>query len=159
MKSQDSPSTSDIDFLRRWFKDADLGDFPLIGKDSTLWETSKPHELIAMKARKGEDPLGSLFLNRAFLWWHNCIGHRLKRPLDEETRYFEYKDRNILRVADVFGSILSSALLVGSILGLYFVKSNLVRLGIVAAFTQVFSLVLVLITNARKVEVFAATAA
>jgi hypothetical protein len=136
-----------------------MGDFPLIGQDSTLWEDSQTSELIALRARRAEDPLGTLFLSRVFLWWHNCIGHRIKKPADEEARYFEYEDEHVLRVANVIGSIISSALLVGSIMALYFVDNMIVRLGIVAAFTQVFSLVLILATSARKIEVFAATAA
>jgi len=159
MKAQHSPNACDLEFLRRWFKDKNMGDFPLIGRDSTLWETSRPFDLIALKARKGEDPLGTLFLSRVFLWWHNCIGHRIKKPLDEEAQYFEYGDKYVLRTANVFGSIISSALLVGSILALYFVNNMLARLGIIAALTQVFSLVLILVTSARKVEVFGATAA
>jgi hypothetical protein len=159
MKTQDSPNSCDVDFLRRWFKDKDMGDFPLIGQDSTLWETSPPSKLIAIRPRRAEDPIGTLFLSTIFLWWHSCIGHRIKKVVDEEARYFEYEDRHVLRVANVIGSIISSALLVGSIIALYFVDNMLVRLGIVAVFTQVFSLVLILATSARKVEVFAATAA
>lgn len=136
-----------------------MGDFPLIGQDSTLWEKSKPTDLIALRARRAEDPLGTLFLSRVFLWWHNCIGHRFKKPVNEEARYFEYKDKHVLRIANIVGSIISSALLVGSIMTLYFVDNIIVRLGIVAAFTQVFSLVLILATSARKIEVFAGTAA
>ncbi|KAE9367123.1 hypothetical protein N431DRAFT_350598 [Stipitochalara longipes BDJ] len=159
MKSEHSPNPCDLEFLRRWFEDKKMGNLPLIGQDSTLWEASEPPDLIAIRARRAEDPLGTLFLSRVFLWWHNCIGHRIKKPADEETRYFEYEDRYVLRVANIFGSIISSALLVRSIVVLYFVDSILIRLGIVAAFTQVFSLVLILATNARKIEVFAATAA
>jgi hypothetical protein len=88
----------------------------------------------------------------------------LHRTSDQEARgrgstLFEYEDRHVLQFANVLGSIISSALLVGSIMALYFVDNMIVRLGIVAAFTQVFSLVLILATNARKIEVFAATAA
>lgn len=74
-------------------------------------------------------------------------------------QYVEYEDKALLRIADIMGSIISSGLLVGSIVALYFVENVLVRLGIVAVFTQVFSLVVVLVTRARKVEMFAATAA
>ncbi len=159
LKSQHSPNSCDLDFLRRWFRDKNLGDFPLMGKDSTIWETSDSSSLIAIRARRAEDPLGMLFLSKIFLWWHDCIGHRIKKPVDEETRYFEYDDEHVLGFANVLGSIISSELLVRSIMALYFVDNMLVRLGIVAAFTQVFSLVLILATNARKIEVFAATAA
>jgi hypothetical protein len=159
MKTQDSPNACDVEFLRRWFRDKNMGDFPLIGRDRALWETSMPSDLIALKARKAGDPLGSLFLRRVYLWWHNCIGHRIKKPVDEEAQYFEYRDKDILRVANIFSSIISSGLLAGAILALYFVDNMLVRLGIVTIFTQVFSLVLILVTSATKVEVFAATAA
>jgi hypothetical protein len=158
MKAQDSPNDCDIVFLRRWFADKNMGNFPLIGRDSYVWDTH-PSELISLKARKGEDPLGSLFISKVFVWWHNSIGHRIKQPVDEEAQYFTYTDKHILRAANILGSVISSSLLIGSILALYFVESTLVRLGIVAAFTQIFSLVLILVTNARKVEVFAATAA
>lgn len=159
LKTQHSPNSCDLEFLRRWFKGKNMGDFPLIGQDSTLWETSSPSDPIAVRARRVEDPLGTLFLSRIFLWWHNCIGHRIKKPVGEEARYFEYEDKHVLRIANVIASIISSALLVGSIMALYFVDDMLVRLGIVAAFTQVFSLVLILATSARKIEVFGATAA
>lgn len=159
MMEQDSPNKCDVEFLRRWFKDKNMGDFPLIGEDSTIWEASKPSDLVALRVRKAEDPLSTLFLRRIYLWWHHCIGYRFKKQRSEEARYFEYRDRNILRVANVVSSIISSILLVGSIMALYFVDNTLVRLGIIAAFTQVFSLVLVLATSARKIEVFAATAA
>lgn len=158
MKAQDSPNACDVEFLRRWFTDKRMGDFPLIGRDNHVWN-AQSSELIALKRRKGGDPLGTLFLSKAFVWWHSCIGHRFKSPHDEEAQYFEYTDRNVLRAANIFGSILSCTLLIGSILALYFVDNMLVRLGIVAIFTQIFSLVLILVTNARKVEVFAATAA
>ncbi len=136
-----------------------MGDFPLKGRDHTVWQTSTTKDLVAVKPRKGEDPLGSLFLSRVFLWWHDLVGYKFKQPMDEEAQYFEYGDKSILRMANVLASIISSLLLVGSIVVLYFVHNMPARLGIIAAFTQMFSLVLILATSARKAEVFAATAA
>lgn len=46
-----------------------------------------------------------------------------------------------------------------SIIVLYFVKSMPTRLGLVAAFTALFSIALAIVTQARRTEVFAATAA
>lgn len=156
---QDSPNKCDIEFLRRWFKDEKMGDFPLRGDDSEVWETSKASGLVALKARKAEDPLSTFFLRRAYLWWHDCIGRRFKRSRTEELEYFHYRDRNILRVANFLSAIISTGLFMAAILTLYFVDHPLARLGIIAGFTTVFSLVLVLATTARKIEVFAATAA
>jgi hypothetical protein len=92
-------------------------------------------------------------------WWHYSIGHRIKKARDVEMQYVEYEDNTLLRIADIIGSVISSGLLVGGIVALYFVENMLLRLGIVAVFTQVFSLAVVLVTRARKVEMFAATAA
>jgi hypothetical protein len=144
--------------LQRWFKDKDMGNFPLIGADSKLWNNSSASDLIAIKARKGDDPFATLFLNKVIRWWHHGIGHRFKKPLDEESQYFEYKDKNMLRAANILISVISSVFLMGSIVALYFVNNMLVRLGIIAVLTQLFSLTLILVTSARKVEVFAATA-
>ncbi|PMD53448.1 uncharacterized protein K444DRAFT_668062 [Hyaloscypha bicolor E] len=154
-----SPNSSDLAFVRRWFIDEKMGDDPLIGQDRELWETSSRSDLITLKPRRSDDPLAAFFLKRVFIWWHHCLGHRVKKPADEEANYFEYRDKNVLRVADCLSSIISSMLLVVSILVLYFVNSMLARLGIVAAFTMLFSLTLTLVTNARKAEVFAGTAA
>jgi hypothetical protein len=153
----DSPNPYDLQFLQRWFKDKAMGDYPLVGLDSKVWESSS-EELLAVKARKGADPLAAMFLGRAMIWWHRCAGQRVKKPLDEEAQYFEYKDKNMLHAANVIGSIISSLLLVGSMVALYFVNDMLVRLGIVAIFTQLFSLTLICVTSARKIEIFAATA-
>lgn len=83
----------------------------------------------------------------------------MKKPVDVEMHYLEYKNDRILRVANGLSSILSSLLLVVSILVLHFVTNMLVRLGVIAIFTTMFSFALILVTNARKVEVFAGTTA
>ncbi|RDL38895.1 uncharacterized protein BP5553_03235 [Venustampulla echinocandica] len=164
LKAQQSPNPTSLSFLRRWFKHPLMGNFPLIGLDRNLWESSPTSSLVAIEPRKGPDPLSSLFLTKFFLWWHQLVGHLFKRPKsqnpdEEAAEYFEYTDRKVLKVANVVGTVISSSLLVGSTVVLYFVDNMLARLGIIAALTQVFGLVLVLVTNASKAEVFAATAA
>jgi hypothetical protein len=159
IKAHDSPDPSDLHFLRKWIGDPKLGNRPLLGRDSDLWENSQASSLIALKARKGDDAISSLLLHKMLRWWHYSIGHRIKKPRDVEMQYVEYEDRTLLRIADIMGSIISSGLLVGGIVALYFVENMLLRLGIVGVFTQVFSLAVVLVTRARKVEMFAATAA
>jgi len=70
-----------------------------------------------------------------------------------------YKDSKVLRVADVFSTLVSSALPIASIIALNYIDRMIMRLLVIALFTMVFSLILTLMTNARRVEVFAATAA
>jgi hypothetical protein len=55
--------------------------------------------------------------------------------------------------------VLAATLLIGSIVALYLVPEPKAKLGLVAAFTMFFALSLAMCTNARRAEVFAATAA
>jgi hypothetical protein len=70
-----------------------------------------------------------------------------------------YSDNHIMWVVEIFGTALASLAPMSSIVLLYFVKDMLARLGIVCAFTVVFAAILRVATRARRVEVFAITAA
>ena len=69
-----------------------------------------------------------------------------------------YKNSKLLRIADVLATIIASALLIASILALNFIDRVIIRLVAIALFTMTFSLILTIVTNARRVEIFAATA-
>jgi hypothetical protein len=55
--------------------------------------------------------------------------------------------------------VLPSVLPIAGVIVLYFVEDNLVRIGVIAGITALFSLCLALLTSAKKSEIFAATAA
>lgn len=154
-----SPHKHDLSFFRKWLQSTTMGDRPIWGEDEKIWTESLPSDLIALSPPKYEDPLGLFLLESTSTWWHSCIGRRIKKPVDEEMQYLEYRNEHILTVATGLSSALSSLLLVASILVLHFVTNMLVRLGVIAIFTTVFSFALILVTNARKVEVFAGTTA
>ncbi|PQE07040.1 ATP synthase subunit gamma protein [Rutstroemia sp. NJR-2017a BBW] len=71
---------------------------------------------------------------------------------------YEYKEKTVTRVADMIGISIASLLPVLAVIVLYSVHEMLVRLGIIAMFTVVFALALMVTTNAKRVEIFAATA-
>lgn len=70
-----------------------------------------------------------------------------------------YEDSKVLRVANTLSTLISSALPITSIIALNYITRMIIRLLVIALFTMAFSLILSLVTNARRVEVFAATAA
>ena len=70
-----------------------------------------------------------------------------------------YKNSKLLRIADVLSTIISSALPIASIIALNFIDRMIIRLVAIALFTMTFSLILTIVTHARRVEIFAATAA
>ncbi|KAF8858694.1 hypothetical protein BDZ45DRAFT_390166 [Acephala macrosclerotiorum] len=68
-------------------------------------------------------------------------------------------EKRIAYVVALLDVILAAILLVGAIVALYLVQSNLKRLGLVGVFTALFAISVGLLTSARKAELFAATAA
>jgi hypothetical protein len=54
--------------------------------------------------------------------------------------------------------VLAAVLLIGAIVHLYFVTDPKVKLSLVATYTLLFASSIVLCTNARRAEIFAATA-
>jgi hypothetical protein len=62
-------------------------------------------------------------------------------------------------VVEFLGTILASLAPMSSIIVLYFLDDLSARLAVVCAFTTIFAAVVKLATQARKVEIFAATAA
>jgi hypothetical protein len=62
-------------------------------------------------------------------------------------------------VFNIIVTLIASLLPITAIVILYFLTNPIVRLGIVVAFTATFSICLIILTNARRVEIFAATLA
>jgi len=79
--------------------------------------------------------------------------------LDLESNVFFYRDTHIYRVATILGTLLSSLIPIAAIIVLSLVENMRARLGIVSVFTAVFSVSLSLVTEGKRVEIFAATAA
>ena len=81
-------------------------------------------------------------------------------PCDvENAGMARFEDSKLNAFAHFLGTLLASLLPPLSIFVLYFVRRQVDRLGIVLAFSALFSFTLALFTRARGVEIFAATAA
>ncbi|KAG4221306.1 hypothetical protein PC116_g30218 [Phytophthora cactorum] len=72
---------------------------------------------------------------------------------------YTYKESLISSVIDIITTVVAAVLPLSSIVVLYLVKAESTRLGILIIFSACFALVLTLMTSARRIEVFAATAA
>jgi hypothetical protein len=77
-------------------------------------------------------------------------------PYDRTTIY---KGQHVAWTVAAISTAFSAILLIGAIVGLYAVKDDKAKLGMVAGFTVLFALGIALLTNARRSEIFAATAA
>ncbi|KAG6364453.1 hypothetical protein INS49_006054 [Diaporthe citri] len=72
---------------------------------------------------------------------------------------YHYKKSLLFGAADIFTTVVASLLPMLSIIVLFFVSSNALKLIIITLFSAPFSLALALMTTARRIEIFAATAA
>ncbi|KAF9872646.1 hypothetical protein CkaCkLH20_09825 [Colletotrichum karsti] len=138
------PNKRVLEAFRAWF----TGMPRLFGKAQNF--LNNPDDLVALNPAQETDYL-SEYLRRNW-------------PVDKDThcdgvtigRYAE----SSISIAVAFISILVAAiLLVGSITGLYFVRNDAAKLGLIAFFTALFALSVGLMTNARRAEIFAGTAA
>jgi hypothetical protein len=78
---------------------------------------------------------------------------------DVEASIFLYRDTHFHRIATILGTLVSSLIPIAAIVVLAFVRNMTARLGAVCAFTAIFIVCLSLVTEAKRVENFAATAA
>jgi hypothetical protein len=169
MYSRPSPCSSDHTFLKHWFMCRNLGNSPIRGVDRVIYrENTSRTSLMSIFPTKNPDPLSNFFLKVFKKFFHNRIGRYFRRSRvrignDPEMRgsgtYFYYRDEGFTRIADIVGSLISSIWLVTSIVILYFLREMRSRLAIIAVFTVGFSLILSLLTHARRVEVFGGSAA
>ncbi|KAH9238673.1 hypothetical protein K456DRAFT_32142 [Colletotrichum gloeosporioides 23] len=74
-------------------------------------------------------------------------------------RIGRYEEHSISIAVALISTLIAAILLIGSITGLYFVKDDAAKLGLIAFFTALFALSVGLTTNARRAEIFAGTAA
>lgn len=72
---------------------------------------------------------------------------------------YYFNDSMVSRIVSLISILLVSALLIGAMSCLYFVSDIGRILGIIAGFTICFALAVGLLTNAKRTEIFAATAA
>lgn len=85
----------------------------------------------------------------------------IEKPLagDVSSGLTEYKESRVAFAASVIVISVAAMLPAISIFALYLINSMIIRLGVITAFSGLFSASLATFTSARKIEIFAATAA
>ncbi|ORY12689.1 hypothetical protein BCR34DRAFT_482138 [Clohesyomyces aquaticus] len=157
----DHPTTHNLQTLRSWFERPLMGSFPLYGLDRTSWDKEHEEDLVCLRTQKPPDVLSRIFSHSVIPTVHHLLPAKLKRPVSEHlgTGLYEYNDSTIRSFARVATVVIASVLPLCSVVILYVVRSNGLRLGIIIVLSALFSLALALMTNARNIEIFAATSA
>lgn len=72
---------------------------------------------------------------------------------------YNYEATLLSTILNITTTVVASLLPLCSVIMLYFAPSNALRLGLLVLVSALFSLALILMTNAKRIEVFAATSA
>ncbi|KUL83695.1 hypothetical protein ZTR_07476 [Talaromyces verruculosus] len=140
------PNKRVLDAYREWFKTP----YPALGgRAKTVLDNSD--DLVALNMVSEADYLSILLRRHWPVKEELCRGglHCIGR----------FDEKSISTTAAIISILVAAILLLGSIISLYFTTNNAVRLGLVATFTIAFALSVCLMTNARRAEIFTATAA
>lgn len=142
------PSHSNFKAFKSWF----YYKIPLRGSGFHLLDDED--DMASLHIEKEPDLLSTFI--------HHYFGYYLrierKTPKSWGPIYY-YPTEGIAWIVAILSVLISAALLIGAIVTLFLVKPMTQRLGIVGAFTLVFAAAVGLLTNARRAEVSAATAA
>ncbi|KAL5313604.1 hypothetical protein ACEPPN_018025 [Leptodophora sp. 'Broadleaf-Isolate-01'] len=128
----------------------------LLGDDENLFgDLEHPTDLVSLNT--SEDDRLNRFLRYTCGY---CFRDRRRKPYPD-LDIFYYSDRAIHLTGYIIATILSGILLVGAMLclSLVYARDWGLRLGMVALFTSLFAIIVGLLTNARRAELFGSTAA
>ena len=132
------------------------------GTDIYLWEPENTGDLLALAKEAGEqDAFARWIADYPLGLFHCYIGRHIFKspPGDEESGFVRYSDTKLAHISAGVGTVLASIFPVISVICLTYIESSLLRLGAVGISMFLFSVLLLVFTKARRVEVFAATCA
>ncbi|CAG8977261.1 hypothetical protein HYALB_00009358 [Hymenoscyphus albidus] len=151
------PEAGNLEFLNEWLRDPRHGKSALEGLDRQVWKDGR--DLLVAKPDGLADDSLTRILRKYLTFPFHILWSRYRSPVDVENGIYKYDEEAVIRLANVIGMAVSALLPVLAVVVLYFVHDMLKRLAMVAMFTVIFSLALMATTKARRIEIFAATAA
>ena len=118
-------------------------------------------DLVAIKPEVATDTFSRWIVEHVIVWFHHLFcGRRGSSPQDLESGSMAvYDDEVVLRYTSYATTIVASSLPIVSTTILYFVQNMDTKVILAAVFTFAFAVCLVVFTQARRVEIFAATSA
>ncbi|KAL8936837.1 MAG: hypothetical protein Q9216_004722 [Gyalolechia sp. 2 TL-2023] len=144
------PCMKDLNTLQEWLDRPEGGDFFLQGREADTWNYQD--DVLTMSrchterdALTGSDDLSVLKGKR--------------RHTEDSNGVWHYRYDRMTTILNGISTVLSSLLPSASIFVLYFLQNPVARLAAIMVFTTVFSSTLLLVTKARRFDIFAATTA
>jgi hypothetical protein len=159
LQKLNNPSTGSISVLREWLRDPKGGNCFLQSSEAFLWEPRYDGDFVTLSEKdQSHDFFTAWFTSTAIALYHNCWGHKQRKKgiIDPESGLIQYSDEWYTRVGKALTTTIASILPVLAVLALYFEKELIKRIYIMIGITAVFAAILSLLTNAKRIEIFAA---
>ena len=158
----DSPSGRALTAFRTWFRGeflaADGRDMGFVMGGLSRFALDDTGDLVGLETLRNSDPVSRLLRN----YWPSCFSNTWRGRNAAKTnnaRMTHFPERHVELVVTLINILTTIVLLFGGILVLVFVANPIARLGLIAFFMVAFAMAIGLLTNARRVELIAATAA
>ncbi|KAK0658714.1 hypothetical protein QBC41DRAFT_308131 [Cercophora samala] len=161
MNSIPSPQPSQLSALKDWLRDFKGGNSFLQSNEAFTWADPDPSSYLCLSAPvKETDPFTTFITEKILGAYHHFLGHRLGtgEVVDTETGHTSYSSSRISQASSLITTVLASILPVLTILVLNTLESTNARIAVTAAFTALFALVIAVFSDAKRIEIFAATA-
>ncbi|KAK4199459.1 hypothetical protein QBC40DRAFT_254963, partial [Triangularia verruculosa] len=147
--------------LKGWLRDFKGGNSFLQDNEAFTWTDTQPSSYFCLSApAKETDPFTTFVTEKLLRAYHHLLGHRIGtgNVVDAERGHVSYSSSRISKASSLITTVLASTLPVLTILVLHRLDNTDVRIGVTAVFTAVFALAIALFSDAKRVEIFAATA-
>ncbi|TLD28488.1 hypothetical protein PspLS_03403 [Pyricularia sp. CBS 133598] len=152
------PTKKEVQSLRDWLEKPRMGNFDLLGLDRTSWEAGHESDLVSISPRPS-DYFSRLFAESLVPLFFRLCGKRMQKSFSPDLGLYIFDDSSLSALLYGASTIVASVLPMLSVVALYAVRSEDLRLGLAVIFCACFALALVAVTDARRIEIFAATAA
>ena len=140
-----------VTVLRKWFRRNKIP--TLFEEDAKLFNDIQ--DLIALHPAQAQDRLSWFLCQFGYFFRYKDRG-----DIPESWGDIQYfPETRVAKSVKIISTLVATALLVGAITSLYFVKPLGIKLGLLCLYTILFAASLSLLTNARQAEVFGASAA
>lgn len=157
------PDKWDLKYLQHFLSSQTMGPLALIGEDADTWGSvqnpdSYRSDVVTLRPRQHEDPFSKMISESFIGALFRCGCARFKKP-SSTNGLVGCHDSSVQRVTSWVSNSVASLIPVLSIVILTHVTSTQGKLGVIAGFNFLIAACLSALTNAKRTEVFAVTAA
>ncbi|KAK4664667.1 uncharacterized protein QC763_0073080 [Podospora pseudopauciseta] len=148
-------------YSQDWLRDFRGGSSFLQSNEAFTWADPNPSSYLCLSAPvKETDPFTAFITEKILKTYRHLLGRRINtgQAVDTDTGHTLYSPSRISKASSLITTVLASTLPVLTILVLNGLDSTDARIGVTAGFTVLLTLVIAVFNDAKRIEVFAATA-